>query len=215
MSPTRWRGDCSRCAALCCVSLAFDRSELFAFDKAAGEPCALLGPNHACSIHAERARRGLGGCIAYDCLGAGQRVIEEVFGGRSWQAEPALVGPMLEAFWRMRRVHELRLGLELTERLELAPMQLKRRRELERELDPPGGFSRETLDALALEVLTQSVREFLVGLRGRLAPHGSGERAQPDSFRRRLALVAAPMPHALPAARTPHLPSDDALRPTR
>src|SRR6185503_16885503 len=94
MPPTRWRGDCSCCAALCCVSFAFDRSELFAFDKAAGEPCALLGPQHACSIHAERARRGFGGCIAYDCLGAGQRVTEEVFGGRSWQAEPALARPM-------------------------------------------------------------------------------------------------------------------------
>jgi hypothetical protein len=177
MGPTRWRGDCSRCAALCCVSLAFDRSELFAFDKAAGEPCALLGPNHACAIHAERARRGLGGCIAYDCLGAGQRVTEEVFGARSWQTEPDLARPMLEAFWRMRRVHELMRGLELTERLELDSMQIQRRRELERELDPPGGFSRRALDALELEALTRSVREFLAGLRDRLAST-SGERAQ-------------------------------------
>lgn len=164
----RWRGDCSRCAALCCVSLAFDRGEAFAFDKAAGEACPLLGPGHACSIHAQRAQQGFGGCVAYDCLGAGQRVTAELFGGRSWQAEPHLLRPMLDAFWRLREVRQLLLGLALTERLELEPALAERRRRLERELDPPGGFDRAALEALELEVVGREVRELLASVRHRL-----------------------------------------------
>lgn len=179
MPSNRWRADCSRCAALCCLSLAFDRSEHFASDKPAGEPCPLLAPGHACSIHAERARRGFGGCVSYDCHGAGQRVTEEVFAGRSWQTEPALTLAMADAFWRMRRVHELALGLELTRRLALDPEQVRRRGELEAELDPAGGFSRENLEALALDAVTRSVRELLAGVRDRLAPGAPSRRRLP------------------------------------
>lgn len=188
MTPSRWRGDCSRCAALCCLSLAFDRSESFAFDKAAGDPCPLLAPGHTCSIHAERERRGFRGCIGYDCRGAGQRVTEELFGGRSWQADPALARPMSEAFWRLRRVHELLAGLALTKRLALDPERVRRRSELEQVLDPPGGFERETLEALPLEAAAQAVREFLAGLRNRLAPD------TPKPARRRLPLACRAEP---------------------
>jgi len=181
MPSTRWRGDCPRCAALCCLSLAFDRGEHFAFDKPAGEPCPLLGPHHACSLHALRDERGLGGCVAYDCLGAGQRVVEELFGGRSWQTDPALSRPMQEAFWRMRELQQLLLGLELTERLGLDPELTRRRQELVCRLDPPGGFDRATFDALALEAAKHDVREFLAGLRERL------RRAEPARYRLPLA----------------------------
>jgi hypothetical protein len=105
MSPTL-SADCSRCAALCCVALAFDRSELFGFDKAAGVPCAHLD-GHECSIHAEREREGFAGCARYDCLGAGQRVTLELFAGRSWRDEPSLGAPMMDAFHRLHEVHEL------------------------------------------------------------------------------------------------------------
>jgi hypothetical protein len=174
LPPARWRADCSRCAALCCLSLAFDRGEHFAFDKPAGEPCPLLTPAHACSIHGERASLGFSGCITYDCRGAGQRVTQEVFGGRSWQAAPELGRAMLEAFWRMRRVHELLAALALTDRLELGPAQQTQRRELAHRLDPPGGFDRDTLDALPLEALSVEVRALLAGLRERLTSRGSG-----------------------------------------
>jgi hypothetical protein len=179
MPPNRWRGDCSRCAALCCLSLAFDRGAEFAFDKRAGEPCPLLTASHTCSIHAQRGPRGFGGCIAYDCLGAGQRVTAELFGGRSWQAEPALSRPMLEAFWRMRQLHELLLGLALAQRLELESRQARRCHELARELDPPGGFSRASLDALDLGTATREVRELLSGSSGRLASGQAARRRLP------------------------------------
>lgn len=97
--------DCSKCAALCCAALAFDRGRDFAFDKNPGEPCRNLN-GHLCSIHDHLAQSGFQGCVAYDCLGAGNRVVQEVFGGRSWQTEPRLLRVMMEAFAGMREVHK-------------------------------------------------------------------------------------------------------------
>jgi len=97
--------DCHRCAALCCVALAFDRSASFAFDKPAGEPCPSLR-GKLCVIHDDLEARGCSGCARYDCAGAGQRVVQEVFGGRS--EDPAR---MADAFRVMRDVQELRVLL--------------------------------------------------------------------------------------------------------
>jgi hypothetical protein len=49
------RAECARCAALCCVTLAFDASDLFAFDKAAGEPCPHFDGQRSLR-HSRRAR---------------------------------------------------------------------------------------------------------------------------------------------------------------
>ncbi len=90
--------------------LAFERSPSFAFDKPAGVPCRnLLG--NACRIHDELVGSGCSGCARYDCAGAGQRVCEEVFVGRSWRDDPALLAPMTDAFRVMRDVQELRVLL--------------------------------------------------------------------------------------------------------
>ncbi|GGB01667.1 hypothetical protein [Allosediminivita pacifica] len=97
--------DCSKCAALCCIALAFDKGKDFAFDKNPGEPCPNLS-GHSCSIHDRLTEEGFPGCVAYDCLGAGNRVVQEVFGGRSWQSDPRLTRPMMEAFSGMREVHK-------------------------------------------------------------------------------------------------------------
>ncbi len=70
------RGTCERCAGFCCVALAFDRGEAFAFDKPANEPCRHLSASARCVAHESRAERGLSGCIGYDCDGAGQHVTE-------------------------------------------------------------------------------------------------------------------------------------------
>lgn len=89
------RADCSRCAALCCVALAFDRSEDFAFDKPAGVPCPNLDGN-VCKIHDHLEEAGCRGCAHYECFGAGQRVTAMAPDHRD-----------LDAFRRMRDVHEL------------------------------------------------------------------------------------------------------------
>lgn len=66
--------DCSSCRGLCCRALPFTRSADFAIDKPAGVSCPNLAANFRCQIHAELLPRGFGGCVSFDCFGAGQRV---------------------------------------------------------------------------------------------------------------------------------------------
>jgi len=106
------RADCARCAALCCVAPSFAESSEFAFDKAAGEPCVNLAADFRCAIHPNLRERGFAGCVAYDCFGAGQKVTQETFGGRSWRDGPEVAGPMFEAFGVVRALHELLWYLE-------------------------------------------------------------------------------------------------------
>ena len=159
--------DCPRCAALCCVALAFDRSDLFAFDKPAGAPCRHLA-GHACTIHDRLSAEGFEGCVRYDCLGAGQAVVQEVFGGRSWRDEPALLAPMMEAFRTLRRIRDLAQLLEAAARLPLSPGPAARRDALAAALAPPGGWTRETLAAFAAGPLPPEIPAFLRTLRDTL-----------------------------------------------
>jgi len=99
------KADCAQCVALCCVALAFDRSELFALSKQARSRCRHLNSQRRCSIHSIREQRGFGGCIRYDCLGAGQavtRLFHPGVGPHTTGVPPA----MLSAFVNMRAVHE-------------------------------------------------------------------------------------------------------------
>lgn len=101
------RADCARCAALCCVATAFARSADFAIDKPAGRPCPNLDDGFGCRIHDRLRPAGFGGCAAFDCLGAGQQVVQVTFGGRDWRSEPGIAPSMFAAFAIMRQLHEL------------------------------------------------------------------------------------------------------------
>jgi len=126
------RADCARCASLCCVAFHFDRSDQFAFDKRAGEPCAHLGDGvgkdgeSGCRIHARRAEEGFGGCVGYDCHGAGPWVTQGLFGGRSWRRDPALLAPMAAAFLAVERAHRLLAVLAEAEKLDLSAADRRR-----------------------------------------------------------------------------------------
>lgn len=109
--------DCARCVGLCCVAPAFARSADFAVDKPAGTPCRHLDQGFRCGIHADLREHGFAGCTVFDCLGAGQRVVQETFGGRSWRAGPDLAGPMFTAFATVRALHELLFLLSEAARL--------------------------------------------------------------------------------------------------
>jgi hypothetical protein len=159
------RADCARCAALCCVTLAFDRSPLFGFDKAAGEPCPHLDAEDRCAIHAERAERGFAGCAAYDCLGAGQRVTQELFAGLSWREHPSLARAMFDAFRALRQLHELLSLLGAARRLPLTVEQQQRLRALDDSLRPARGWSREALAGFEVGPLPSEVHAFLRSLR--------------------------------------------------
>ena len=101
------RADCARCAGLCCVAPAFAASADFAIDKAAGQPCPNLQPDFRCGIHSELRERGFPGCAVFDCLGAGQQVVQVTFGGRDWRRSPEIAGQMFTVFTVMRQLHEL------------------------------------------------------------------------------------------------------------
>ena len=102
--------DCASCAALCCAALPFDSGAQFAIDKPAAAPCPHLSADARCTIHAGLADAGFGG---------GQRVTQEMFGGRSWQDDPSLVAPMFNAFQDALRVHNLLVLLEEAAKLPL------------------------------------------------------------------------------------------------
>jgi hypothetical protein len=95
--------DCGSCAALCCVATSFDASEDFAFAKPAGAACRYLTGDCRCAVHSELVARGLRGCAAYDCYGAGQRATRAFAGGCGRERECERdVG-----FAILRDVHEL------------------------------------------------------------------------------------------------------------
>jgi uncharacterized protein YjbI with pentapeptide repeats len=102
------RADCGRCVGLCCVALPFTRSTDFGFDKPAGIPCPHLTGDDRCEIHARLRGEGFPGCEVFDCFGAGQRVVQVTFGGRSWRDGPDLSRQMFDAFATLRAVHEMR-----------------------------------------------------------------------------------------------------------
>lgn len=99
--------DCSSCVGLCCVALAFVKSADFGFDKAAGEPCTHLDDDFRCNIHPHLRESGFKGCTVFDCFGAGQKVTQETFGGRSWREQPEVGAQMFAVFPVMRHLHEL------------------------------------------------------------------------------------------------------------
>ena len=104
--------DCARCFGLCCVALAFARSADFPFDKPAGDPCENLDDHDACRVHTELRPRGFVGCTVFDCFGAGQKVSQHTFEGRSWRSDPATRTAMFATFPIVRRLHELLWYLE-------------------------------------------------------------------------------------------------------
>lgn len=94
--------DCASCRALCCVAHAFDASDRFGFDKAAGVPCPHLRGT-SCGIHDGLNDRGFSGCAAYSCHGAGPVVA-------ALDVDGADVGAV---FLALRTIHELRELVDL------------------------------------------------------------------------------------------------------
>ena len=157
--------DCTKCAALCCVLLPFDKSDAFAFDKAGGEPCRHLAGNHSCMIHEELEAQGFKGCVRFECHGAGQRVVQEVFDGADWRSDASLLEPMSEAFQKMRAIHDLLVLLDEAGRL---PLDEAARAEVDRlwaGLQPDEPFTPASLSAFDLQTRKGEVYAFLAGLR--------------------------------------------------
>ncbi len=121
LSSPHLQSDCSNCAALCCVTFEFEVSDDFAIGKPAETACPNLDACGQCKVHDKLEDLGFRGCAVFECYGAGQRVTQELFGGRSWQDDVSLVHPMAECFRQVRRLHELLMLLEAAATLPLSP----------------------------------------------------------------------------------------------
>lgn len=161
--------DCAACAALCCVLLAFDAGDSFGFDKPAGTACRHLA-GHACAIHGDLQGQGFAGCQRYDCLGAGQRVVQEVFSGQSWRQSPDLLAPMETAFRALRRLHEDYGLLQAAAALPLSPAEESQRLALIARLAIGARQTEAGLAAYLAGPLPGAVRAFLAALKTRLRP---------------------------------------------
>lgn len=107
--PQHLKADCSACVALCCVIPPFDAVQGFGFDKPAETPCRHLCADHRCGIHDSLVQRSFSGCVAFDCLGAGQRLTAlaiERFGSADWRVRPEVAQWLFAAYPRMRQAQE-------------------------------------------------------------------------------------------------------------
>jgi len=168
--------DCARCEALCCVALAFDAGTQFAFDKPAGRPCPNLSDTNACRIHETREAQGMGGCVRFDCLGAGQYVSQRLFPGQSWRSKPEVLAPMMAAFSLVRQIHALIELLDAAGRCRLSPADEAARTALLNRLAPAGGWTRPALAGFAIEPERTAVTLFLrsLGRSGDKSPRVAG-----------------------------------------
>ena len=88
--------------------MSLRKSADFAIDKPADRPCPnLRADDFGCRIHDHLRDNGFPGCIAYDCFGAGQRVTQVTFGGRTWRDHPDESSTIFPAFMTMAGVHEV------------------------------------------------------------------------------------------------------------
>lgn len=107
--PSHLKADCSACVALCCVIPPYDAVQGFGFDKPAETPCRHLCADHRCGIHDELVPLGFSGCVAFDCLGAGQRLTAQAaerFGSTDWRARPDVARWLFAAYPRVRQAQE-------------------------------------------------------------------------------------------------------------
>ena len=116
-------------------------------------------------IHEEREGQGYRGCISYDCLGAGQRVTQEVFKGRSWRNEPSLIAPMTEAFVSMLRLHRLLSLLDTASNLPLTLEEIDQFDQFMDEFSPEDGWNEDLLERFEESGAEKRVRAFLMSLR--------------------------------------------------
>jgi hypothetical protein len=145
------------------MTLAMDKGEAFAIDKPAGLPCLHLD-GHKCTIHKTLEWEGFSGCRSFDCLGAGQRVTQELFGGKSWREHPKLALPMIETFRQLRLVHEL-LQLLLAARTFPLPKEVSTAGEALIARLTPESWDEDSLLAFETGTLPGEVRAYLQGLR--------------------------------------------------
>ncbi|MFF2754740.1 pentapeptide repeat-containing protein [Psychrobacillus sp. NPDC058041] len=101
------KADCSNCFGLCCTALNIVASSDFAINKNAGTPCPNLNDEFRCKIHQNLREKGFKGCTVFDCLGAGQKVSQNIFNGQNWRENPEIAEKMFSVFPVMEQLYEM------------------------------------------------------------------------------------------------------------
>lgn len=101
------RIDCEKCSGFCCVALYFAKQDGFPANKAAGKPCKNLMPDFRCAIHSQLCEANMKGCLAYDCMGAGQKVTQDCCQNGDWRTNPKQANEIFEVFKVMTRLHQM------------------------------------------------------------------------------------------------------------
>lgn len=99
--------DCDQCSGLCCVALYCTKSDGFPENKGAGIPCRHLMPDFRCQIHSLLSTKGMKGCLAYDCYGAGQWVTQKTYAGNDWKKDPEQASEIFAAFLLVFQLHQM------------------------------------------------------------------------------------------------------------
>jgi hypothetical protein len=169
------RADCAKCCGLCCVGPAFDAMQGFGFDKPAHTACANLRTDFSCAIHHQLQLQGFPACAAFDCYGAGQRVTQRLFGGRSWRSSPEIAPMMFKAYARYRALHELMGMLDLAIQQASEPIG-KQLRDLLIHIDTLCESGEALSDAVNVEELRKEVLRWI-------RDHPDAKRIEPRSLR--------------------------------
>lgn len=131
-------------------------------DKNAGQPCTHLQRDFRCGIHEGLNKRGLKGCLAFDCFGAGQQVTQVSFAGQDWRRSPDTAPKMFQVFTVMMRLHELLWYMTEALTLQQARSIHDRIRSLLEEMERLTTLSPDALLALDLEKLRASADTMLL-----------------------------------------------------
>jgi hypothetical protein len=170
--PAALRADCAACVGLCCVIPPFDAVQGFGFDKPAETPCAHLCADHRCGIHERLLPEGFSGCVAFDCLGAGQRLTalaQARFGSVDWRERAEIARWLFAAYPGVRQLQEALATLRLAAELPGAPVSFAA---LADELEAAAPTWPE-LDAAAVEAWRGRVAGALAGHRFTTRPGGN------------------------------------------
>lgn len=152
------------------MALHIEKSARFAIEKPAGLPCPNLDARHHCRIHDDLDARGFGGCVAYDCLGAGQRVISELHAGASWRDDIETLPAITEDFAKMRSIHNVLQLLQTAANLDIPAQKHAEITATMARLAPHTPWTRARFDAFDAPREIAAARDLLLSLKPYLAP---------------------------------------------
>ncbi|MEN1759178.1 pentapeptide repeat-containing protein [Anoxynatronum buryatiense] len=89
------------------MALYCTKTDGFPENKEAGVPCKQLMPDFRCRIHSMLAKKGMKGCLAYDCFGAGQKVTQGIYANEDWKKNPEKATEICRVFMMVFQLHQM------------------------------------------------------------------------------------------------------------